>query len=116
MKYTRIFLWGLLMLLQSAVAVQAGQQPEFSTAGFFELAQSGRTVSSMNPAWRFHKGAAPGAEALHYDDAQWGVVSLPHGLEYLPTEASGGINYQGEAWYRKHFTPDNKLKLSLIHI
>lgn len=110
MKYTRIFLWGLLMLLQSAVAVQAGQQPEFSTAGFFELAQSGRTVSSMNPAWRFHKGAAPGAEALHYDDAQWGVVSLPHGLEYLPTEASGGINYQGEAWYRKHFTPDNKLK------
>lgn len=38
------------------------------------------------------------------------MVSLPHGLEYLPTEASGCINYQGEAWYRKHFTPDEKLK------
>lgn len=27
-------------------------------------------------------------------------------MEYLPTEASGCINYQGEVWYRKHFTPD----------
>lgn len=38
------------------------------------------------------------------------VVSLPHGIEYLPTEASGCINYQGEVWYRKHFTPDAALK------
>ncbi len=23
----------------------------------------------------------------------------------LPAEASGCVNYQGEVWYRKHFTP-----------
>ena len=40
----------------------------------------------------------------------WTVVSLPDGIEYLPTEASGCINYQGEVWYRKHFTPDAALK------
>ena len=64
----------------------------------------------MNPAWRFHKGALNGAEARSFDDAAWGVVSLPHGIDYLPTEASGCINYQGEVWYRKHFTPETRLK------
>lgn len=40
--------------------MQAAYQPEFSTAGFYELANSGREVYSMNPAWRFHKGTATG--------------------------------------------------------
>ena len=35
---------------------------------------------------------------------------MPNGIEYLPTEASGCINYQGEVWYRKHFAPDAALK------
>jgi hypothetical protein len=90
--------------------VQASHQPEFSTAGFFQLPNSGREVFSMNPAWRFHKGAVEGAEATNFDDAAWAVVSLPNGIEYLPTEASGCINYQGEVWYRKHFTPADALK------
>lgn len=64
----------------------------------------------MNPAWRFHKGVADGAEAKDFNDKDWAVVSLPDGIEYLPTEASGCINYQGEVWYRKHFTPDASLK------
>ncbi len=34
----------------------------------------------------------------------------PIGIEYVPTEASGCINYQGEVWYRKHFTPADELK------
>ena len=85
-------------------------QPEFSTAGFFRLENSGREVFSMNPAWRFFKGAQNGAEAITFNDRDWTVVSLPHGIEYLPAEASGCVNYQGETWYRKHFTPDNALK------
>lgn len=88
----------------------AAHQPEFSTAGFFRMDHSGREVFSMNPAWRLYKGAAPGAEAKDFNDKDWTVVSLPNGIEYLPTEASGCINYQGEAWYRKHFTPDAALK------
>lgn len=34
----------------------------------------------------FYKGAADRAEAKDFDDKDWTVVSLPHGIEYLPTE------------------------------
>lgn len=81
-------------------------QPLFSTAGFFALPETGREVYNMNPAWRFYKGPVEGAERNDFDDRSWRLVSLPDGIEYLPTEASGCINYQGEVWYRKHFTPD----------
>lgn len=104
----RLLLLALCLTLISAS--NANHHPQFSTAGFYELPQSGRTVHSMNPAWRFYKGKISGAEAVNFNDSCWEVVSLPHGLEYLPTEASGCINYQGEAWYRKHFTPNTDLK------
>lgn len=101
----------LLALCYTLISTSnAKNSPEFSTAGFYELPQSGRTVYSMNPGWRFHKGKQSGGESVDFDDSSWNVVSLPHGLEYLPTEASGCINYQGEAWYRKHFTPSNQMK------
>lgn len=100
----------LLLLWMICFPSWAAHQPEFSTAGFFQIKDAGRDVYSMNPAWRFYKGAQPGAETTPFDDKDWTVVSLPHGIEYLPTEASGCVNYQGEAWYRKHFTPDASLK------
>jgi len=90
--------------------------PEFSTAGFFRIANTGRDVSSLNPAWRFHKGAAVGAERADFNDSGWEVVSLPHGIEYLPSEASGCVNYQGEIWYRKHFVPDHSLKGKKLYV
>jgi len=83
---------------------------EFSTAGFFATSDGARIVTSMNPAWRFHKGSVKGAEARDFNDSNWSVVSLPHGIEELPPEASGCVNYQGETWYRKHFTPADSLK------
>lgn len=101
--FSFVFMW-------LSLSLWAAHQPEFSTAGFFRLDNSGREVFSMNPAWRFYKGAAEGAEAKDFDDKDWTVVSLPNGIEYLPTEASGCINYQGEVWYRKHFAPDAALK------
>lgn len=103
----RLFIMTCILL--SASDLHADYSPRFSTAGFYELPGTGRTVSSMNPAWRFFKGSAPGAEAVEFDDSGWSSVSLPHGLELLPTEA-GCINYQGESWYRKHFTPTDSLK------
>ena len=99
-----------ILFVWLSLALWAARQPEFSTAGFFRLDNSGREVYSMNPAWRFHKGAVEGAETKEFNDKDWTVVSLPDGIEYLPTEASGCINYQGEVWYRKHFTPDAALK------
>lgn len=99
----------VLLLVQFAMPARAARtahQPEYSTAGFFELPQTGRSVYSMNPAWRIHVGEAQGAEQVGFDDSDWRLVSLPDGMEVLPTEASGCVNYQGEVWYRKHFTPD----------
>ena len=99
-----------ILFVWLSLSLWAARQPEFSTAGFFRLDNSVREVYSMNPAWRFHKGAVEGAETKEFNDKDWTVVSLPDGIEYLPTEASGCINYQGEVWYRKHFTPDAALK------
>ncbi|MDH8701496.1 beta-galactosidase [Dysgonomonadaceae bacterium PH5-43] len=102
-----IIVWVLLLI---AIQLKANHQPEFSTAGFYQVDNSGRTVYSMNPAWRMHIGNVSGAEQVSFDDKDWQVVSLPDGIELLPLEASGCINYQGEVWYRKHFNPDTKLK------
>lgn len=102
--FKRIF--PLLFLSLTTALAFASYQPHFSTAGFFEVAGTGRSAYSMNPAWRFHKGHADGAENVNFDDKSWSVVSLPHGIETLPVEASGCVNYQGEVWYRKHFTVD----------
>lgn len=76
---------------------------DVSVAGLFPIAQCGRTVWNMNPGWRFHLGDVQGAEARDFDDSQWAVVSTPHTLQLMPAEASGCRNYQGVAWYRKHF-------------
>jgi len=99
-----------LLFFSIGFTTLAQHQPEFSTAGFYELEATGRKSFSMNPAWRFHKGAVKGAEKKDFKDSEWAVVNLPNGIEYLPQEASGGINYQGEVWYRKHFTPNADLK------
>lgn len=106
----RELLFSLIYALATVLPVSAALCPEYSTAGFFGLSGTGRYVYSMNPAWRFHKGPVPErqAAAQDFDDSSWEVVSLPDGLEYLPAEASGCVNYQGEAWYRKHFSlPDS---------
>ena len=100
----------IFALLAPFFEVSAAYQPKFSTAGFYAIENSGREVFSMNPAWRYHKGEVANAEATTFDDSQWSVVSLPHGTEYLPTEASGCINYQGVVWYRKHFELDKAFK------
>lgn len=97
-------------LVLCAVSAFASYQPRFSTAGFYQLPETGRSAYSMNPAWRFLCGKMPGAQSVDFEDKDWKLVSLPHGLELLPYEASGCINYQGEAWYRKHFTPQEEWK------
>lgn len=96
----------IIFLTQQSFA----SQPEYSTAGFFELPNTGRTVYSMNPAWRMYKGHLERAGQPDFNDKEWDLVSLPDGIEYVPSEASGCVNYQGEVWYRKHFTPEETWK------
>ncbi|WP_455586757.1 glycoside hydrolase family 2 TIM barrel-domain containing protein [Bacteroides sp.] len=100
----------LFLLLLWMLPAKGAYQPQYSVAGFYPLEHTGREVYSMNPAWRFHKGSAPEAYQVDFKDNDWAVVSLPDGIEYQSTEASGCTNYQGEVWYRKHFTPADELK------
>ena len=57
-----------ILFVWLSLSLWAARQPEFSTAGFFRLYNSGREVYSMNPAWRFHKGAVEGAETKEFND------------------------------------------------
>ncbi|TNJ45841.1 beta galactosidase jelly roll domain-containing protein [Tamlana fucoidanivorans] len=79
------------------------QNPQFSTAGFYPVEGSNRKVYNFNPGWRFYKGDIENAYSIGFDDSNWLAANLPHGLEILPENASGGRNYQGIAWYRKEF-------------
>jgi beta-galactosidase len=78
-------------------------ESSYSVAGLFPVPQQGREVWNFNPAWRFHLGDVKGAEAKVFDDSRWQIVSTPHCVKLEPAESSGGRNYQGVAWYRKHF-------------
>ena len=91
--------------------------PDLSIAGFYPQPGSDRATTHFNVGWRFRKGAANGAEQTSFNDSDWAVVNLPHGLEILPLEASGGVNYQGEAWYRKrfHIEPDQEEKRTVLY-
>ena len=66
--------------------------------------ENGRLVWNFNAGWRFCLGDVSGAEAKDFDDQSWEVVSTPHTVQLMPAEGSGCRNYQGVAWYRKHFT------------
>lgn len=96
------------LLLLAAAPVRVPAQREFSAAGFYALPGSGREVYSFNAGWRYHKGDAHAAEQVAFDDRRWEQASLPHTVELVPAEASGGRNYQGVAWYRKRFTIDRR--------
>ena len=89
----------------SAASPDAPVTPqEISVAGFIPLEDSGRQVYDFNSGWRFHLGDVSDGGAAGLDDSKWEVVSTPHTVQLMPAEASGCRNYQGVAWYRKHFT------------
>lgn len=106
----RKLLQAVALLLLCHFQAQAQQPAATSTAGFFKVVNGGREVFSFNQGWRFYKGNATNASTIGFDDQSWETVNLPHGLELLPTEASGGVNYQGPSWYRKWFTLPSNLK------
>jgi beta-galactosidase len=76
----------------------------------------------FDDGWRFHRGDAPGADRIAFDDSAWRKLELPHdwSIEDLPSpdgvkrsgpfdkelsagkEATGWV-VGGTGWYRKHF-------------
>ena len=100
-RHLLTIIFALASLMPLAADTKTG--PDFSIAGFFPVPGSQRQVYDFDPGWRFLKADAAGAEAPAFDDSSWQKVNLPNGLEILPENASGMRNYQGPAWYRKHF-------------
>lgn len=98
----------LLILITFLTCWCAAQAKErFSAAGYYSVPGSGREVSDFNPGWRFHRGDVPEkSDPLQLNDSNWELVNLPHTVQLVPSEASGSRNYQGSAWYTKHFTVD----------
>ncbi len=94
-------LFAIIILCLTGLAAHANLYT--SVAGFGTLEGSGRQVWNFNPGWRFYLGDVKDAEAVDFDDSKWQVVATPHCVKLEPAEASGGRNYQGKAWYRKHF-------------
>jgi len=97
-------LWKVLMvclLLANPLASYADFQPSYSTAGFYSLPNTGRTVYDMNPAWRFYKGKIEGAEQKNFDDKKNPIKQV---LKYTDRETKvkladilkfkkGGVDY-----------------------
>ena len=103
-RITILSLFIFIVLTTSALPFSLeGMGGGSSVAGLFPLEGSGRLVWNFNSGWRFHLGDVTGAEAKDFADQSWEVVSTPHTVQLMPAEASGCRNYQGLAWYRKHF-------------
>lgn len=100
----RKFLLSALLLAATALSASPTLAPQFSTAGFYAVEGSPRTVHNFNVGWRFQRGEVANAARADFNDAEWSVVSLPHTVELVPSHGSGNTNYQGVAWYRKRFT------------
>ena len=112
--FYKIFI--LLLCLSSSNAYVAKHVPIFSTAGFIENDSEVRQASNFNIGWRFLKGDIDGAFSKKFNDKDWKLVNLPHGIEILPLCASGSINYQGPCWYRKYFTLDESFRDKKIFV
>lgn len=88
-------------------APEKGKGFEFSRAGYWEAPDSPRTVASMNPGWEFSLDGFKTSKA----------VNLPHSIDEgeIGLNASGCVNRQQKAWYRKTFAWWKTQAKSFLH-
>jgi beta-galactosidase len=93
------------------LVIDMGKPTQFF--GFRVLPRQDGNPSGMIKDWRFYvldqvpagiRRQAETVDITKLDDAGWEQVNLPHTVRLEPLNASGGRNYQGICWYRKHFT------------
>ncbi|MBO7231833.1 MAG: glycoside hydrolase family 2 [Bacteroidales bacterium] len=109
-------IFSILVFSLVALSTLWAYQPKHSVAGMFPLEESGRDVYNFNLGWHYYRGDVPAAQTKDFDDTSWEVVSVPHTVQLIPAEGSGSRNYQGKAWYRKHFVVDPALQGKRVQI
>ncbi len=57
-----------------------------------------------------------GMDLAVLNDAAWEHVNLPHTVRLEPLDASGGRNYRGICWYRKHFSASQNWRGHAVHL
>jgi beta-galactosidase len=57
-----------------------------------------------------------GMDLAVLNDAAWEHVNLPHTVRLEPLDASGGRNYRGVCWYRKHFSASQNWRGHAVHL
>ena len=80
---------------------------EFSKAGYWNVPDSPRVVTTINAGWEFSLDAFKTAKA----------VSLPHSIDEgeIGFNASGGVNRQQPAWYRRRFAWNGASARQFLH-
>ena len=83
----------VIVLAAATAATAFAARPNFSKAGYWEVEGSPRHVETLTCGWEFSLDAFKTAKA----------VSLPHCIDEgeIGFEASGGVNRQQPAWYRR---------------
>ncbi|MDV7185923.1 beta-galactosidase GalB [Lutibacter sp. TH_r2] len=77
---------------------------------------------NFNKDWLFQKEAPEEAKSIDFDDADWRSLNLPHDwaiegpFDKKYNARTGGLPVHGVAWYRKHFTIENKYSEKQISI
>ena len=75
---------------------------------------------NLNQGWRFYRVDKPlPQEAFStstFPDTRWERVNVPHTVRLEPENASGTTNFQGVAWYRRHFTAEETWKGEKIFV
>jgi beta-galactosidase len=102
--------FALVVLVLPALACGGGRAapgPDAATGtdsagGPFVPPASARADTIIDDGWRFFAGDAAGAEAVDFDDAAWGAVTLPHTWNALDGEDGGNDYRRGAGWYRRH--------------
>ena len=94
MKKKRVFiqLFMFLFTLLMPLGVSAAESPSEKL--------------NFNQGWKFVRQNIQEAIQVDYpmeELERWESVDLPHTVRVEPYNNSGGVNYQGEAMYRKHF-------------
>lgn len=68
-------------------------------------------IVDLNGNWRFATGDDPARAALDFDDDEWKKIQVPGYWE-----SAGFKNYDGFAWYRRHFDMEADRLGSMLYI